>query len=287
MSENQSIKNIHWFPGHMKKASVKIEEKLKYVDFVIVILDARAIRSSLNDFLMKIIKDKKKLFLISKKDLGNEIENEKWEKYLEKEGDISLLVDLKDNSSINRINKAIEVLIEEKRNKNKSRGIMNFVLKAMVIGIPNVGKSSFINLMAKKAIAKAENRPGLTRSVTWIKVNKNFELMDTPGILLPKFNNENEAINLALIGTIKEDILPLDMLFERLVKIIKKDYLELFYRKYELDIKNLENHEILESFAKKRGFLLKDGELDLERAMRTILNDFKNGKIGRITLEKI
>ena len=286
MEEKNNKININWFPGHMKKASNLIEEKSKYVDFFIYLLDARVINSSMNNYLLNKIKDKKKMFLISKADLSSQKDNELWEKRLNSGDDITLFVDLKNQRSIDLILKKIDLMIENKKEKMLKKGIKNFTIKAMVIGIPNVGKSTFINLMSKRCIAKAENRPGLTRNITWIKVNKNFELLDTPGILLPKFENETNAINLALIGTIKEDVLPLDDLFEHLMKIIRKEYSDLFFNKYDISLENIDNLEMLNILCKKRGYILKNNELDLLRCKKVILNDFKNGKLGRITLEK-
>ncbi len=286
MEEKNNKININWFPGHMKKASNLIEEKSKYVDFFIYLLDARVINSSMNNYLLNKIKDKKKMFLISKADLSSQKDNELWEKKLNSGDDITLFVDLKNQRSIDLILKKIDLMIENKKEKMLKKGIKNFTIKAMVIGIPNVGKSTFINLMSKRCIAKAENRPGLTRNITWIKVNKNFELLDTPGILLPKFENETNAINLALIGTIKEDVLPLDDLFEHLMKIIRKEYSDLFFNKYDISLENIDNLEMLNILSKKRGYILKNNELDLLRCKKVILNDFKNGKLGRITLEK-
>ena len=286
MEEKNNKININWFPGHMKKASNLIEEKSKYVDFFIYLLDARVINSSMNNYLLNKIKDKKKMFLISKADLSSQKDNELWEKKLNSGDDITLFVDLKNQRSIDLILKKLDLMIENKKEKMLKKGIKNFTIKAMVIGIPNVGKSTFINLMSKRCIAKAENRPGLTRNITWIKVNKNFELLDTPGILLPKFENETNAINLALIGTIKEDVLPLDDLFEHLMKIIRKEYSDLFFNKYDISLENIDNLEMLNILSKKRGYILKNNELDLLRCKKVILNDFKNGKLGRITLEK-
>ncbi len=284
--KNEKI-NINWFPGHMKKASNLIEEKSKYVDFFIYLLDARVIKSSMNKYLLDKIKDKKKMFLVSKADLASDLDNKKWSEELNKDGNIALFVDLKNQKSIDLILKNIDLMVEEKRNKMLKKGIKNFTIKSMVVGIPNVGKSTFINLLSKRSVAKAENRPGLTRNITWIKVNKNFELLDTPGILLPKFENEINAINLALIGTIKEDVLPLDDLFDHLMDIIRLDYSNLFYEKYNISLEDKNNLEVIEMLSKKRGYILKNNELDLMRCKKVILNDFKNGKLGKVTLEKI
>ena len=283
---NKNI-NINWFPGHMKKASNLIEEKSKFVDFFIYILDARAIKSSLNKYLLSKTNNKKIMYLISKIDLADDNENEKWQKELSKQKDIALLVNLNNQKSIDLILNKIDEMINEKKEKMISKGIKSFSIRAMVIGIPNVGKSTLINLLSKRCIAKAENKPGLTRNITWIKVNKNLEILDTPGVLLPKFNSSNDAIDLALIGTIKENVLPLDDLFDYLMDLLRNEYNDLFIKKYSFDLSKYDNNEFLIEFSKKRGYLLKNNQLDIERSKKIILNDFKNGKIGKITLEKV
>lgn len=283
---NKNI-NINWFPGHMKKASNLIEEKSKFVDFFIYILDARAIKSSLNKYLLSKTNNKKIMYLISKIDLADDKENEKWQKELSKQKDIALLVNLNNQKSIDLILNKIDEMINEKKEKMISKGIKSFSIRTMVIGIPNVGKSTLINLLSKRCIAKAENKPGLTRNITWIKVNKNLEILDTPGVLLPKFNSSNDAIDLALIGTIKENVLPLDDLFDYLMDLLRNEYNDLFIKKYSFDLSKYDNNEFLIEFSKKRGYLLKNNQLDIERSKKIILNDFKNGKIGKITLEKV
>lgn len=286
---NNDIKsiNINWFPGHMKKASNLIEEKSKYVDFFIYILDARAIKSSCNKYLLSKTNNKKIMYLISKIDLADDNENEKWQEELSKRQDVALLVNLNNQKTIDVILSKIDEMINEKREKMLSKGIKSFSIRAMVIGIPNVGKSTLINLLSKRCIAKAENKPGLTRNITWIKVNKNLEILDTPGVLLPKFDSLNDAINLALIGTIKENILPLDDLFDYLMNLLRNEYNNLFMKKYSIDLSKVNNNDFLIEFSKKRGYLLKNNQLDFERSKKIILNDFKNGKIGKITLEKV
>ncbi len=287
--ENKEKKNINiqWFPGHMKKTTNLIAEKLKLVDFVIVLLDSRVPISSYNPYLVSILKDKKKLFILTKKDLADENENLKWSEKLKEGDNYSLLVDLKDQKSLKEINSIVDKILLEKKEKALKRGIKNVSVRAMVVGIPNVGKSTFINLMAKKSLAIAKNMPGVTKSLRWIKVSQNFELLDTPGVLLPKFENEEQAINLALIGTIKEDILPLESLFIRFINIIKNNYLSEFEKRYEIDdLNSLTVDEIINLIAKKRGLLNSGGNIDKEKTIKIILNEFRNGKIGRITLEK-
>ncbi len=285
--ENKA-KNIHWFPGHMKKATNLIKEKLKLVDFVIVLLDSRVPLSSYNPYLMDVIKDKKKVFLLTKEDYSDMNESLKWKVKLSKDNDLALICNLKNQKVINDILSLINVYIDEKKDKYLKKGIKNVSVRAMVVGIPNVGKSTFINLMAKKSVAIAQNRPGVTQSIRWIKVNKNFELMDTPGILLPQFKNKESAINLALIGTIKEDILPLDEVFEHLIKFITKYYLKDFNERYKTDFnENSEIDSILDEIGRKRGLLNKDNSVDKEKTIKVILNEFRNGTIGKFTIERV
>lgn len=286
--ENNRVKNIHWFPGHMKKASNLISEKLKLVDFVIVLLDSRIPLSSYNPYLMEIIKDKKKVFLLTKKDLSDEKESKKWEEHLSKNNDLAKVVDLKNQKIVNDILSLINVYIDEKKDKYLKKGIKNISIRAMVVGIPNVGKSTFINLLAKKSIAIAKNEPGVTKAIRWIKVNKNFEIMDTPGILLPQFKDKKSAINLALLGTIKEDILPLDEIFNYMINFIKKYYLSDFNNRYKYNFNESdENNFILEIIGRKRGFLNKDNSVDLTKTIKVILNEFRNGTIGKFTIERV
>ncbi len=291
METNQKTKNIHRFPGHMKKASNEIKEKLKLVDFVIILLDSRAPRSSINPYLMEIVKDKKKLFLLAKSDLSDEKESKLWQKKLkENSEDECVLVDLTNNKVINEILKYIDKFIDLKKEKYLKKGIKNVSIRAMVIGIPNVGKSTLINLLAKKSIAITGNKPGVTKSNRWIKVNKNFELMDTPGILLPKFEDKKVALNLSIIGTIKEDILPLEEVFDYLIKIIYKYYLKEFNARYELSLSNdkdINIVEIIESIGRKRGLYKKNNEVNSEKVIKVILNEFRNGKIVKATIERV
>lgn len=291
METNQKTKNIHRFPGHMKKASNEIKEKLKLVDFVIILLDSRAPKSSINPYLMEIVKDKKKLFLLTKSDLSDEKESKLWQKKLkENSEDECVLVDLTNNKVINEILKYIDKFIDLKKEKYLKKGIKNVSIRAMVIGIPNVGKSTLINLLSKKSIAITGNKPGVTKSNRWIKVNKNFELMDTPGILLPKFEDKKVALNLSIIGTIKEDILPLEEVFDYLIKVIYKYYLKEFNARYELSLSNdkdINTVEIIESIGRKRGLYKKNNEVDSEKVIKVILNEFRNGKIVKATIERV
>ncbi|MCB9499160.1 MAG: ribosome biogenesis GTPase YlqF [Erysipelotrichaceae bacterium] len=284
----QSNKNIHWFPGHMKKASQQISDKLKLVDFVIVLLDARAPISTYNEYLLALAKNKKKLFLLNKKDLADPIETTKWVKHLNQNGDVCIAISLEDRNSKEVILEKIDGFCAEKQNKLASKGVKNVTSRAMVIGIPNVGKSTFINLMANRKLMGAANTPGFTKSISWAKISKNFELMDTPGILEPKFKDKNMAINLALIGSIKQDILPIEELCFYCLDFLKENYIDKFNDRYKSTFSaDTSNYQIIEYIGRMRGLLIKNQEIDVNKSEILILKEFKDGIITPFTLDKI
>jgi ribosome biogenesis GTPase A len=284
----QSNKNIHWFPGHMKKASQQISDKLKLVDFVIVLLDARAPISTYNEYLLALTRNKRKLFLLNKKDLADPKETTKWVNKLNKDGDLAIAISFEDRNSKKAILEKIEGLCADKQNKMASKGVKNVTSRAMVIGIPNVGKSTFINLIANRKLMGAANTPGFTKATSWAKINKNFELMDTPGILEPKFKDKNMAINLALIGSIKQDILPIEELCFYCLDFLKNNYLDKLNARYKSSF-TLEtpNHEIVEYIGRMRGLLIKNQEIDVNKSEILILKEFKDGIITPFTLDII
>lgn len=286
---NQKEKQIHYFPGHMKKGLIKIEEKLKLIDFVIILLDSRIPISSINHDLLKLVSNKQKLFLLSKKDMSDQKENEKWLNYFNsKEDTRAILVNLKEQKEINNILNEISYFKKIKDEKYLKKGIKNVSLRGMILGIPNVGKSTLINLLNKKNVVISKNMPGATKNVNWIKIDKYLELMDTPGILLPKFENHKVALNLALIGTIKEDILPLEEVFEYLISFIKSYYISNFNSRFNVNItEDTENDEIINEIAKKRGYFAKGNVVDKDKTIKIILNEFRNGKLGQISIERV
>ena len=277
-------KNIHWFPGHMQKALNEIKERIKVIDVVIEILDARCPLSSINEQLEQIIANKKKLIIISKPDLADPIQTKKWELFLRTKFDSLLVLDLTSSTCWKEINKAVSLLGKEKHDKEIAKGMKPQPIRAMIIGIPNVGKSSLINRVAKRKAAGVENKPGFTRGEKWIKVNNDFLLLDTPGILPMNYENKEKAANMALIGSIREDILPNEALVDILLDRFKKLYPMALKERFGIE-EIEQTHLVLESIADKRKLLDSSGNLDIERAESLLLKEFKDGKLGRFTLE--
>lgn len=276
-------KQIHWFPGHMSKALREIEGKIKVVDVVIELLDARAPISSINENLENTIQNKKKLLILSKIDMADPNQTKLWVDKLSERYEKVLALDLTKESAEKEIAKAVFELGEEKREKDKKKGMKPQPVRAMILGIPNVGKSSLINRLASRRAAGVQNKPGYTRGEQWIKVNKDFELLDTPGVLPMSYENKDKATKLALLGSIKEEILPNSDLCMYLLKFFKDKYpLAL---KERFDIEEIGEYlDVMNLIAKRRG-LLKSGVEDIEKAESLLLHEFKNGKLGRMTLE--
>lgn len=277
--------NVHWFPGHMKKALVEIEEKIKLVDVVIELFDARAPLSSQNPYLEKALANKKKLVLMTKSDLADPNETKLWSEKLKSKYDYLLVMNLTENKIGDALNKAIFELGKAKRQKEISRGMKPQPIKTMIVGIPNVGKSSLINKLAKRKAAGVQNKPGFTRGEQFIKVNQDFILLDTPGILPMNYDDQAKSINLALIGCVKEDILPNHILVESLLKILKKNYPSSLKERYDIE-EITTPEEVLKQIADRRKLVDSNGQLDLVRAESLLIKEFKDGKLGRITLEK-
>lgn len=278
------MKEVHWFPGHMKKAQIQIEERLKIVDCVIELLDARIPFSSRNDFLYKISKSKKRLVVLTKADLADKTITDKWIAFFKESGFNAIFADLNNQNDIKNIIKNAELLGKEKHEKELARNMKPQPIRAMIVGIPNVGKSTLINKIAKRKAASVRNTPGHTRAQQWIKVSQTFELLDTPGILPSSYEDKAKAVNLALVGSIKEDILPIDELADKLLTFLKEYYPDELKARFNLSELN-ENHVIISDIAKSRS-LLKVGGEDIDRATKLLLNEFKAGKIGNISLER-
>ena len=278
------MNNIHWFPGHMNKALHEVEEKVKVIDVVIELFDARAPKSSINEHLEKVIQHKKKLYVFTKADLADSEQTAKWQKHFRTEDSEVLVVNVNDKNSYNSISNAVIRLGKAKWAKEMARGMKPQPIRTMIIGIPNVGKSSLINLLAKRKAAGVQNKPGYTRGEQWIRVNKDFLLLDTPGILPMSYESQEKAANLALVGSIREDILPNNELVAILLKFLKEHYPNALKERF--GIENIgEPKDVLEDIANKRGLLAGSGRLDILKAESLLLKEFKDGLLGRISLE--
>ena len=276
--------SIHWFPGHMNKALHEVEEKVKVVDVIIELFDARAPLSSVNEHLEKVTAHKKKLYIFSKEDLADPIQTTKWAKKFSNADSKVIVTNLSDKNNYNRISSAVIELGKSKWARDMARGMKPQPIRAMIIGIPNVGKSSLINLLAKRKAAGVQNKPGYTRGEQWIKVNKDFLLLDTPGILPMNYENKEKAANLALIGSIREDILPNSDLVSYLLNILKDKYPNALKERFDIET-ILSQKEVLELIATRRKLLKTNSELDILKAESLLLKEFKDGLLGKITLE--
>ena len=297
MNENKT--NINWYPGHMAKTKRQIVEDLKLVDVIVEILDARIPRASQNPDIQEHIKTKKKVYVLNKCDLANEEENKKWINYYNNQKIDAVLVDSNSGKGIEEVIRKIQKVYEADGSLYEQKGRKGKSIRVMVIGIPNVGKSSFINRISKRASAQVGNKPGVTRQKQWVKVNDDIELLDTPGVLWPKFQDEQVALNLAFTGTIKDDILDKIEIAYQLLKFLLENEMEKLLNRYKLD-KNeveeilsnenqMENENILEimyMIGRKRGAIVSGGNVAEEKVANIILDDFRSGKIGRITIEK-
>ena len=275
---------IHWFPGHMNKAFHEVEEKITIVDIIVELLDARAPLSSINEQLEKTIGQKKKVIVLSKPDLADPIQTEKWKRYLQKDGNQVLVLNLTNPSSTKEIANAINILGQEKWAKQKAKGMKPQPIRTMILGIPNVGKSSLINRIAKRSAAGVQNKPGYTRGEQWIKVSNEFLLLDTPGILPMSYDNQKKAINLALLGAIREDILPKSDLVEALLKILKEKYPDGLKERFGIEEISTQE-DIIKTISSKRGVITNKGEIDVAKCENLLLKEFKDGLLGRMTLE--
>lgn len=285
--------NINWYPGHMAKTKRQIIEDLKLIDIVIELIDARIPIASRNPDIKEITKGKKKIILLNKCDLADENLNNKWVKELSKEAP-TLLTDSNSGKGIDKVLKQIDVLMKEEIERQAKRGRINKTIRVMILGIPNVGKSSFINRISKKTTMEVGNKPGVTRQKQWIRIGKNQELLDTPGVLWPKFDNNEIALNLSFTGTIKDDLIERVEIAYELLKKLYVDYKPNICERYKItneEIFEIEKNDnkiycLMKLIGKKRGALISGGEVDDEKVARIILDDFRNCKLGRITLEE-
>lgn len=294
-------KTINWYPGHMAKAKKMMQESIKLIDVVVEILDARIPLSSKNPDIDELAKGKYRVLLLNKSDMADEKKTAVWKKYYEDKGFFVSIVNSKTGAGVKATTEVIQKACQEKIERDRKKGILARPLRAMIAGIPNCGKSTFINSFAGKACTKTGNKPGVTIGKQWIRINKSVELLDTPGILWPKFEDQKIGLHIAFIGSINDDILyPEDMALE-LIKILMKDYPEVLKERYALDLSdtgfdssnditdelefNQKALSVLEMIGQKRGCLKKGAEIDLLKASKILIDDFRTLKLGRITLE--
>lgn len=280
--------DIQWYPGHMTKAKRTMQEDCKLVDLIIELVDARVPLSSRNPDIDKLGQGKARLILMNKSDLADAACSAAWKTWFEKKGYYVVLLDARASSQMKSVHAVIEESCREKRERDRRRGILNRPVRAMVVGIPNVGKSTFINTFAGRAAAKTGNKPGVTKGNQWIRLNKNVELLDTPGILWPKFEDQQVGIRLAAIGSINDNILNVTELCSYVIRFMQEHYPAALRERYNLADDRLaegEVHGILAQAARMRGCIGKGGELDLDKAAQLVLDDFRSGRLGRVTLE--
>ena len=282
------MQNIQWFPGHMTKTKRQIQASLKLVDAVAEILDARIPLSSKNPDLQKLIQNKPKIVLLNKCDMANQTATSRWIDYYASLGITAIAVDCKSGKGLNKFAPAVNNVLSERRERLKAKGMVNPMLRIMIVGIPNVGKSSFINRVAKQNRAKVEDRPGVTRGNQWYSIAKNIEMLDTPGVLWPKFDDKIVGERLAFTGAVKDQILDTELLAVRLLDFLRSlkpaDFIARF-KLEDIDLDAIDSYELLNVIGKKRGMLISGGEIDTERAAIMLLDEFRSGKLGRITLE--
>ena len=278
--------DYQWYPGHMTKAKRQMQEDIKLIDLVIELVDARVPLSSRNPDIDDLGKNKARLILLNKSDLADDAQNEKWIEYFKAKGYHALKINSKNQSGIKEINNVVNEACKEKIERDRKRGIKNRPVRAMVVGIPNVGKSTFINAYAGRNCAKTGNKPGVTKGKQWIKLSKTLELLDTPGILWPKFEDQAIGLKLALIGSINDNILDVSDMAYEFVKILNNSYENAIPNRFGVE-KNDDPLKMLEGIAEVRGCKLKGNVLDLEKASSILLEEFRSGKLGKITLDRL
>ena len=295
---NENTTNINWYPGHMAKTKQQIIQDLKLIDIVIELLDARIPISSQNPNIAEITKNKNKIVVLNKCDLADDKQNKLWTEYFNKKGTPAVLTDSNSGRGIDECIRKIEEIMQVELDAQAEKGRTGRKIRAMILGIPNVGKSSFINRIAKRSSAGVGNKPGVTRQKQWIRINEKIELLDTPGVLWPKFESEEVALNLCFTGTIKEEILDKLEIAYHLTKFLLENYRKNICERYKLDGKFIEEtlaqdnpenqniYEIMLEIGKNRGCIMSGGRVDEEKTARLILDEFKNGKLGKITIEQ-
>ena len=295
MNENKT--NINWYPGHMLKTKKQIIEDLKLIDVVVELLDARIPKSSRNPDIQRIVQNKKRIVLLNKSDLAEEKETKKWIEYYKNNNTIAIACDANLGKGIKEILKQIDNTMEEEMQKAASKGRIKRNIRIMILGIPNVGKSSLINRLCNKKSAVVGNRPGVTKQKQWVRIANNIELLDTPGVLWPKFEDEHVALNLAYTGSIKDEVLETIEVSFKLLIYLYNNYKSNLLERYKItegeleqinsEDENEEIYNLMKLIGRKRGAVVSGGEIDDEKTAKIILNDFRSGKLGKITLEKV
>ena len=300
MSNEKSFAKVrlNWYPGHMAKTKREISEDLKLIDVVVELLDSRIPLSSQNPDIAELTKGKKKIIVLNKIDLADNMQNEAWKKYYNSNGQICILTDSNLGKGINEVTKAIEEIMKEDLKKYAEKGRTGRKIKAMILGIPNVGKSSFINRIVKTNRLEVGNKPGVTRKKQWISINDKINLLDTPGVLWPRFEDEKTALNLAFTGTIKDYVLEQTEIAYQLLKFLLENYRQNVTERYKITLdfiekilsqdqpENFNVYEIMQEIGRKRGAIISGGEIDDEKTAKIILDDFRSGRLGKITIEK-
>ena len=278
----ENMATIQWFPGHMSKARRQVQENLKFVDFVTVLVDARLPLSSQNPMLTKIVGEKPKLMILNKVDLADPVATKEWQDYFESQGIKTLAINSKEQSTVKKVTDAAKSLMADKIARQKERGIQIETLRTMIIGIPNAGKSTLMNRLAGKKIAGVGNKPGVTKGQQWLKTNKDLEILDTPGILWPKFEDEEVALKLALTGAIKDQLLPMDEVTIFGLNYFKEHYPAVLQERFkQMDLEH-EAPEIIMEMTQKLGF-----REDYDRFYQLFVKDVRDGKLGRYTLDRV
>lgn len=301
MNKNESFTNvrINWYPGHMAKTKREIAEDLKLIDVVVELLDSRIPLSSQNPDIAELTKDKKKIIVLNKTDLADNMQNEAWKKHFNSKGQVCILTDSNLGKGINEVTKAIEEIMKEELEQYAEKGRTGRKIKAMILGIPNVGKSSFINRIIKTNRLEVGNKPGVTRKKQWISINDKINLLDTPGVLWPRFEDEKTALNLAFTGTIKDDVLEQTEIAYQLLKFLLENYRQNVIERYKMTLDYIERtlsqnkpenfniYEIMQEIGRRRGAIISGSRIDDEKTAKIILDDFRSGRLGRITIERI
>lgn len=280
---------IQWYPGHMAKAKREIAEAIKLVDVVVEIIDARIPISSRNPVLNEIIGDKPRVIVLNKADLSDDTQNQKWVQEFKKDNQIAIATDSNKGIGIKEVTNAAYSLMKEKINKQIEKGRTGAGIKLMIVGIPNVGKSTFINKIIGKQSAEVGNKPGVTKKNQWIRLSEKIQLLDTPGVLWPKFDDAKTARHLAYIGTIKDTIIDTEELALNLIEELLENYKENLYSRYKIsnDFEYEMTYEVMDEIGRKRGCLVRGGEIDYAKVANIVLDEFRNGKLGNITLEEV